>query len=110
MNDVDSVNFARMEKADRMGFERPPRLFVAFHLRQSADPVALQTRMERRAPQMRDGRLQGVEAVVKRPAWYAFGKRRPLPLLPRSGPSIWVVGPVGRSVTEVRTFHLATVF
>jgi hypothetical protein len=46
-----------VEEADRIGLELPPRLFVAFHLRQSADAVALQTAMEGRARQMRDGRL-----------------------------------------------------
>ena len=38
-----------VEEADRIGLELPPRLFVAFHLRQSADAVALQTAMQRRA-------------------------------------------------------------
>jgi hypothetical protein len=55
-----------VEEADRIGLERPPRLFVAFHLGQSAKAVALQTAMQRRARQARDCRLQGVEAVVER--------------------------------------------
>jgi hypothetical protein len=55
-----------VEEADRIGLELPPRLFVAFHLRQSADAVALKTAMEGRARQMRDDRLQGVEAIVER--------------------------------------------
>jgi hypothetical protein len=55
-----------MEEADRIGLELPPRLFVAFHLGQSADAVALEAAMQRRARQMRDRRLQGVEAIVER--------------------------------------------
>ena len=54
-----------VEEANRIGFKLPPRLFVGFHLRQPNDAVALQTPMEGRARQMRDGRLQGVEAVVE---------------------------------------------
>jgi hypothetical protein len=38
-----------VEEADRIGFELPPRFFVAFHLGKSADAVALQTAMQRRA-------------------------------------------------------------
>ena len=38
-----------VEEADRIGLELPPRLFVAFHLGQSADAVALQTALQRRA-------------------------------------------------------------
>jgi hypothetical protein len=38
----------------------------AFDLRQPGDPVALQTPVKGRARQMRDGRLQGVKAVVER--------------------------------------------
>ena len=37
------------EEADRIGLELPPRLLIAFHLGQSADAVALQTAMQRRA-------------------------------------------------------------
>jgi hypothetical protein len=38
----------------------------AFDLGQPGDPVALQTPVKRRARQVRDGRLQGVKAVVER--------------------------------------------
>ena len=38
----------------------------AFDLRQPGDPMALQTAMQRRARQVRNGRLQSVEAVVER--------------------------------------------
>ena len=51
--------------ADGMGLERRPRLGT-LHLRQSADLVALQSAMEGRARQMRDGRLERVEAVIER--------------------------------------------
>ncbi len=41
------------------------RRLVAVDIGQAADPVALQAAMQRRARQVRDRRLQGVEAVVQ---------------------------------------------
>ena len=52
--------------ADRIGLELALGGLVAFDLGQPADAVALQAAMQRRARQMRDGRLQGVEAIVER--------------------------------------------
>ena len=60
LGDVD------MEIADRIGLELALGRGFAFDLRQARDPVALQAAMQRRARQMRDGRLQRVEAVVER--------------------------------------------
>jgi hypothetical protein len=42
------------------------RFAVTGHLSQSADTMALQTAMQRRACQARDRGLQGVEAIVQR--------------------------------------------
>src|SRR5271169_6827339 len=55
-----------VEEADRIDLEFPPWLLIAFRLRQSADVVALQAAMERRARQVRDRRLERVKAVVER--------------------------------------------
>src|SRR5271165_2450279 len=60
LGDVD------MEEADRIGLELLLCGFVAFNVRQPADPVSLQAAMQRRTRQMRDGRLQGVKAIVER--------------------------------------------
>src|SRR6516164_1392915 len=60
LGDVD------MEIADRIGLELASRRGFAFDLRKPGDPVALQTAMEGRTRQMRDGWLQSVEAVVER--------------------------------------------
>lgn len=55
-----------MEVAERIGLEARPLGFVAVDLRQSADPMALQAAMQRRAGQVRDRGLERVEAVVQR--------------------------------------------
>ena len=55
-----------MKIADWIGFEFAFGRGFAFDLRQPGDPVALQTPVKGRARQMRDGRLQSVQAVVKR--------------------------------------------
>src|ERR1700678_1030202 len=60
LGDVD------MEIADRIGLEFPYGGGFAFDLRQPGDPMASQTPMKGRARQVRDGRLQGVKAVVER--------------------------------------------
>lgn len=54
-----------VEVADRIGLELFPRGLVAVHVRQAADAMSLQTAVQRRAGQMWDGLLQGVEAVVE---------------------------------------------
>ena len=55
-----------MKIADRVSLEFPLGGGFAFDLGQARNPVPLQAAMKRRARQMRDGRLQGVEAVVER--------------------------------------------
>ncbi len=55
-----------MEVADRIALELlPSRLAAAFHLRQPADAVPLQTAMQRGTGQMRDRCLQSVEAIIE---------------------------------------------
>lgn len=55
-----------VEVADRVGLELPLRRPVAVDLGQPADAVALQAVVQGRPRQVRDRRLQGVEAVVER--------------------------------------------
>src|SRR5262245_13499032 len=55
-----------VEVADRVPLERllAPRL--AFDRRKPADLVALEQSMQRRSREMRDGRLEGIKAIVER--------------------------------------------
>ena len=55
-----------MKIADRIGLEFAFGRGFAFDLGQPGDPVALQTPVKGRARQMRDGGLQGIQAVVER--------------------------------------------
>ena len=75
-----------LKVADRIGLEFAFSGGFAFNLRQPGDPVALQTPVKGRARQMRDRGLQ--DRTV----------------------DLGCLGPVGRSETEDRAFHLATVF
>lgn len=59
LGDVD------MEVADGISLELPLGFFVLGHFRQPADPVALQTAMQRRTRQGRDRCLQGIETVIQ---------------------------------------------
>ena len=60
LGDVD------VEVADRIGLELLANQLVAFDLRQTADPMALQAAIQRGPRQVRNGRLQRVEAVIQR--------------------------------------------
>jgi hypothetical protein len=60
LGDVD------VEVADRVGLEAGALGLVAFGVRQPGDAVALQAAVQARAPQVRDGGLEGVEAVIQR--------------------------------------------
>ena len=55
-----------VKEADRIVLELRPFRFVAIHVGQSRDAVTLKAPMQRRACQVRDGRLQGIKAVVQR--------------------------------------------
>jgi len=55
-----------MKIADRIGLEFAFGGGFAFDLRETGNPVALQTSVKGRARQMRDRRLQSVEAIVER--------------------------------------------
>ena len=60
LGDVD------VEVADRVALEGLFGGLVTGDLRQTADAVALEAAMQGRPGQVRDGRLQGIEAVVER--------------------------------------------
>ena len=53
------------KEADRICFELPLPRLVALDVREPADPMPLQTAMQRLACQMRDRRLQGMEAIIE---------------------------------------------
>jgi hypothetical protein len=55
-----------MKIADRIGLELALGRSFAFDLRQARDPMALEAAMQRRARQVRDGRLQSVKAIIER--------------------------------------------
>jgi hypothetical protein len=55
-----------VEEADRIGVELLGARLVPLDLRQAADAMAFQATMKRRASELRDGGLQGVQAVVER--------------------------------------------
>ena len=60
LGDVD------VEVADRVGLEAGALGLVALGVGQPSDAVALEAAVQARAPQVRDGGLEGVEAVVQR--------------------------------------------
>ena len=55
-----------VKEADRGALERRALWFVPLDIRQTGDAVPLRATMQRRACQMRDRRLPGIEAVVQR--------------------------------------------
>jgi len=55
-----------VEEADRVALELRPLWLVTLHMRQARDAVALKAPVQRRACQVRDGRLQGIKTVVQR--------------------------------------------
>jgi hypothetical protein len=87
--------------ADRVTLEGSPGGLVAGYLGQSADPTAFETSMQRRSGQMRDRRLRGIEAVVRRQQ----GVRARTTRLTSADSS----GPIRASLTKVRLRHWATV-
>ena len=104
LGDVD------VEVADRVALELLLGRLVAFDLRQAADAVALQAAMQGRARQVRDRRLQGIEAVVQRQQRVPRKATMTASSSTDSTVDAASFGPVGRSATEVRFLHLATVF
>jgi hypothetical protein len=55
-----------VEEADRIGLELALGRSFALDLRQPRDSMTLKATMKGRARQMRNGRLQSVEAIVER--------------------------------------------
>src|SRR5262249_55331146 len=60
LSDID------VEVADRIPLKRLLAACLAFDRRKPADLVALEQSMQRRSREMRDGRLEGIKAVVER--------------------------------------------
>jgi hypothetical protein len=60
LSDVD------VKIADWIGFEFASRGLVAFDLWQSRDAMSLQAAVQSRPGQVRDGELQGIQAVIGR--------------------------------------------
>ncbi len=60
LGDVD------VEEADRISFELLADRLVAFDLRQAPDPMPLQAAMQRGPCQMRNCRLEGIQAIIER--------------------------------------------
>lgn len=62
------MNFGQIdvEVADWIALEFPFCGLVALDIRQPADPMPLQTSMQRRPGQMRDRRLQRVKTIIQR--------------------------------------------
>ena len=54
-----------VEEADGIGFEPLLRRLVAFDVDKPPDSMPLQAAMQRRSRQVRDGRVQCVETIVK---------------------------------------------
>jgi hypothetical protein len=54
-----------MEEADRVSLELLPRRLVPLDIRQLADAMTLEATMQRGPCQMRDGRLQRIEAIIE---------------------------------------------
>ena len=103
LSDVD------VEIADRISLELFLRGLAAFDLWQLADAVALETAMQGRSRQMRDGRLERIETIVERQQGMppeSDDDRLPM----ESTVDLDSFGPVGRSATVLRSFHFATVF
>jgi hypothetical protein len=100
----------RREIADRVGLELRLGGFVAVNVRQARDAVTLQAAVQPRPRQVRDRRLQGIEAIVQRQErMLAEGDDDGL-VLDAQQVHFGCFVPVGKSETEVRFRHLATVF
>ena len=53
-----------VEEANRIGLELLPSGLFTFGFRQSADAMPLQATVQRRARQVRDGRLKRIETII----------------------------------------------
>src|SRR4029077_20988567 len=101
LGDVD------VKVADWVAFERLLGDLVAGDLRQPADAVTLEASMQGRPGQVRNGRLQGIEAVVERqPRMLSEGDDDSL-FLGRQDCRARAFGPMGTSLTKARLRHLA---
>ena len=104
LGDVD------MEIANWIALELPLARRVALDIGQPGDAVALQTAMQRGSRQVRDRRLQRVETVIERQQRVPTERDDDASSSIDSTVDLAVFGPVGRSASEERCRHLATVF
>jgi hypothetical protein len=103
LGDVD------VKEPDGVALELLPLGLVALDIRQPRDAMALQAAMQRRPGQVRDRRLQGIEAVIQRqqrvaPERHDRASSASVRMVDRGS-----VGPVFRSSTVARLRHFATV-
>jgi hypothetical protein len=94
-----------VKEVDGIALEALPLRFVALDIGQTRDAVPLKAPMQGRARQMRDRRLQGVEAVVQRQ------KRMPPernPIASSASSGSWSLGPSARSSDPPRSDVCAT--
>ena len=98
-----------VEEADRIGLERFLGRLVAFDFRQPADAVALIAAMQGRTRQVRDGGLQGIEAIVERQKRVSAESHGDGLFLAVKTVERGSFGPIGASWTKVLLFHFATV-
>ena len=98
-----------VEVADRITLEGFFSDLVTGDLRQTADRVAFKAPMQGRPGQMRDRRLQGIEAVVSGSSVCLRKATMIASSLDDSTVECGVFGPIGASLTKARLRHLATV-
>jgi hypothetical protein len=84
--------------------------FVAFDVGEAADPMPLQTAMQRGAPQMRDRRLQRVKTIVERQQRVLAKGDDDRFFVRGQDVEQGAFGPIAASAVVVRRFHFATVF
>jgi hypothetical protein len=75
-----------MEISDRVSLELALGRSFAFDLWRARDSMTLQTPVKGRARQVWDRRLEARRGNRRAAAGYAFGRRSPRPLPPRTGP------------------------
>src|SRR5262249_49687295 len=94
------------------GLELAPGRGFAFDLREPGGAMALQTAMQRRARQVRNGRLRSVEAVVERRQVSLCLRKATTTASSSTDKTVDLgfFGPVGSSATEVCAFPWARVF
>lgn len=104
------LGYIHLKEADGVCPELSLGPFVTLDLGQARDAVALLAAVQGGAGELRDGGLQGLEPVVQRQQGVAPEGTMGASCSGDSVDHCSSRGPVGRSATEVRLRHLATVF